>query len=92
VLYFRAATEQTEPGLRYRLPWPIQSHEIGDLAQVRRAEVECRTAAEVPQGAAVSVGDSGGHPCVAPGTGMAHHSSGSGVTLRPVATSDQETV
>jgi modulator of FtsH protease HflK len=50
VLLFRAATEQTEPGLRYHLPWPIQSHEIVDIAQVRRAEVGFRTAAEEPQG------------------------------------------
>src|SRR3954469_3462639 len=43
VLLFREATEQTEPGLRYRLPWPIQSHEVVDIAQVRRAEVGFRT-------------------------------------------------
>src|SRR5215510_14887585 len=46
VLLFRAATEQTEPGLRYHLPWPIQSHEIVDVAQVRRAEVGFRTIAD----------------------------------------------
>jgi membrane protease subunit HflK len=46
VLLFRAATEQTEPGLRYRLPWPIQSHEIVDVSQVRRAEVGFRTVAD----------------------------------------------
>ena len=45
VLLFREATEQTEPGLRYRLPWPIQSHEIVDISQVRRAEVGFRTVA-----------------------------------------------
>jgi membrane protease subunit HflK len=50
VLLFREATEQTEPGLRYRLPWPIQSHEIVDIAQVRRAEVGFRTVAEETQG------------------------------------------
>ena len=48
VLLFRAATaEQTEPGLRYRLPWPIQSHAVVDIAQVRRAEVGFRTVADV---------------------------------------------
>ena len=47
VLLFRAATaEQTEPGLRYRLPWPIQSHAVVDIAQVRRAEVGFRTVAD----------------------------------------------
>jgi membrane protease subunit HflK len=46
VLLFGAATDQTEPGLRYRLPWPIQSHAVVDIAQVRRAEVGFRTAAD----------------------------------------------
>ncbi len=50
VLLFREATEQTEPGLRYRLPWPIQSHELVDISQVRRAEVGFRTIAEASQG------------------------------------------
>jgi modulator of FtsH protease HflK len=45
VLLFRAATEQSEPGLRYHLPWPIQGHELVDVAQVRRAEVGFRTVA-----------------------------------------------
>ena len=48
VLLFRAATEQTEPGLRYRLPWPIQSHAVVDIAQVRRAEVGFRTVSDTP--------------------------------------------
>ncbi len=43
VLLFREATEQTDPGLRYRLPWPIQSHAIVDVSQVRRAEIGFRT-------------------------------------------------
>ena len=43
VLLFREATEQTEPGLRYRLPWPIQSHTIVYVSQVRRAEIGFRT-------------------------------------------------
>lgn len=50
VLLFREAMEQTEPGLRYRLPWPFQSHEIVDISQVRRAEVGFRTVAEDTQG------------------------------------------
>ena len=46
VMLFREATEQTEPGLRYRLPWPIQSHEVVDVAQVRRVEVGFRTVSD----------------------------------------------
>jgi len=46
VMLFREATEQTEAGLRYRLPWPIQSHEVVDVAQVRRAEVGFRTVSD----------------------------------------------
>lgn len=34
---------QTAPGLRYRLPWPIQTHDVVHLARVRRAEVGLRT-------------------------------------------------
>jgi membrane protease subunit HflK len=46
VLLFGKAIDQTEPGLRYRLPWPIESHELVDIAQVRRAEVGFRSTAE----------------------------------------------
>jgi len=46
VLLFGKAVDQTEPGLRYRLPWPIQSHELVDIAQVRRAEIGFRTATD----------------------------------------------
>jgi membrane protease subunit HflK len=50
VLLFRAATEQTEPGLRYRLPWPIQEHAVVDISQVRRAEIGFRTAGDSASG------------------------------------------
>lgn len=43
VLLFGRVVSETEPGLRYRLPGPIQSHVIVDIAQVRRAEVGFRT-------------------------------------------------
>jgi membrane protease subunit HflK len=43
VMLFREAKEQTEPGLRYHLPWPIQSHIVVDVSQVRRAEIGFRT-------------------------------------------------
>jgi len=42
VLTFGRYTEQTEPGLRWRMPYPIQSHEIVNLAQVRTLEVGYR--------------------------------------------------
>jgi len=50
VLLFRAATEQTEPGLRYRLPWPIQEHAVVDISQVRRAEIGFRTTPDASTG------------------------------------------
>ncbi|HSE93514.1 MAG TPA: FtsH protease activity modulator HflK [Methylomirabilota bacterium] len=43
VLLFGRAVDQTESGLRYRLPSPIQSHQIVDVATVRRAEVGFRS-------------------------------------------------
>jgi len=42
VLTFGRFTEETEPGLRWRLPWPIQSHEIVNRSQVRTLEVGYR--------------------------------------------------
>jgi membrane protease subunit HflK len=42
VLQFGAFKESTEPGLRWRLPWPIQSHEIVNLTGVRTVEVGYR--------------------------------------------------
>jgi len=49
VLLFGRVVAETEPGLRYRLPWPIQSHSVVDVAQVRRAEVGFRTRASATQ-------------------------------------------
>lgn len=43
VLRFGKAVNETEPGLRYRIPWPIESHRLVDIAEVRRAEVGFRT-------------------------------------------------
>jgi len=40
---FGKMVDQTSPGLRYRLPWPIQTHDVVHLAKVRRAEVGLRT-------------------------------------------------
>jgi len=42
VLTFGRFSEETGPGLRWRLPWPIQSHEIVNLSQVRTLEVGYR--------------------------------------------------
>ena len=42
VLTFGRFTELTDPGLRWRLPYPIQSNEIVNLAQVRTLEIGYR--------------------------------------------------
>jgi membrane protease subunit HflK len=42
VLLFGRVVGQTDSGLRYRLPAPIQSHHIVDIATVRRAEIGFR--------------------------------------------------
>jgi membrane protease subunit HflK len=41
-LLFGRVSGQTEPGLRYRLPAPIQQHRVVDIASVRRAEIGFR--------------------------------------------------
>jgi len=43
VLLFGKLWSQTQPGLRYRLPWPIQARQVVDTARVRRAEIGFRT-------------------------------------------------
>ena len=42
VLQFGRYKETTDPGLRWRLPWPIQSHEVVNLSGVRTVEVGYR--------------------------------------------------
>ncbi|MBV8032896.1 MAG: FtsH protease activity modulator HflK [Betaproteobacteria bacterium] len=42
VLTFGRYSEQTDPGLHLRAPWPIQRHEIVNLEQVRSLEVGYR--------------------------------------------------
>src|SRR5688572_30159306 len=42
VLTFGRYSNETNAGLRWRLPWPIQSHEIVNLQQVRTLEVGYR--------------------------------------------------
>jgi len=34
---------QTDPGLNYRLPWPIQAHDVVNMETIRRAEIGFRT-------------------------------------------------
>ncbi|MDP2811787.1 MAG: FtsH protease activity modulator HflK [Rhodocyclaceae bacterium] len=42
VLQFGKYQQSTEPGLRWRLPWPVQSHEVVNLTGVRTVEVGYR--------------------------------------------------
>src|SRR5690606_10547350 len=42
VLRFGRYVETTEPGLRWRLPYPLERHEIVDLTGVRTVEVGYR--------------------------------------------------
>lgn len=42
VLTFGKFAEETQSGLRWRLPWPIQAHEIVNLSQVRTLEIGYR--------------------------------------------------
>jgi modulator of FtsH protease HflK len=42
VLTFGRYSQETQPGLRWRMPWPIQSNEIVNLSQVRTLEVGYR--------------------------------------------------
>ena len=42
VLTFGKFSEETSPGLRWRLPWPVQSNEIVNISQVRTLEVGYR--------------------------------------------------
>jgi len=42
VLTFGKYAQTTEPGLRWRMPYPIQSHEVVNISQVRTIEVGYR--------------------------------------------------
>jgi membrane protease subunit HflK len=42
VLTFGKYSQTTDPGLRWRLPYPVQSHEIVNISQVRTIEVGYR--------------------------------------------------
>lgn len=45
VRQFGREIAQTEPGLRFRLPWPVQTHDIVDVRSVRSVEIGFRTVA-----------------------------------------------
>lgn len=47
VTQFGRFVSLTDPGLRYRWPWPIQAVDIVNVAEIRRAEIGFRTV-EVP--------------------------------------------
>lgn len=59
VRQFGRVVRQTGPGLRYRLPWPIQSHDVVDIASVRRIEIGYRAgrSGSVPAEALMLTGD-----------------------------------
>jgi modulator of FtsH protease HflK len=61
VLTFGRLTSLTSPGLHYRLPYPIQTHAVVDIAQVRTAEIGYRTEGNrvntVPEEAQMLTGD-----------------------------------
>jgi len=59
VLQFGAFKETTEPGLRWRLPWPIESHEMVNLTGVRTVEIGYRGSEKnkVPQEALMLTDD-----------------------------------
>jgi membrane protease subunit HflK len=57
VLQFGSFKEMTEPGLRWRLPWPIQSHEVVNLARVRTIEIGYRGSTKVPKEALMLTDD-----------------------------------
>jgi modulator of FtsH protease HflK len=42
VLRFGSYSKTTDPGLSWRLPWPIESHEVVNLSGVRRLEIGYR--------------------------------------------------
>ena len=48
VRQFGREFDRTSPGLRYRLPWPIQAVDIVNVQAVRRAEVGFRTSGGQP--------------------------------------------
>jgi membrane protease subunit HflK len=46
VRQFGRFVAQTDPGLNYRLPWPVQKADVVNVAEVRRTEIGFRTVEE----------------------------------------------
>lgn len=55
VLRFGAVVNETAPGLRFHLPWPVESHVVVDIARVRSAQVGYRPSST--QGSAAGRGN-----------------------------------
>lgn len=54
---FGKETARTEPGLNYRIPWPVQQVDVVSVEQIRRIEVGFRGAQRVPEEALMLTGD-----------------------------------
>ncbi|MDR1888007.1 MAG: FtsH protease activity modulator HflK [Zoogloeaceae bacterium] len=49
VLRFGQYVRQTDPGLQWRLPWPIESHEVVNLSGVRELTIGYQGGSKVPK-------------------------------------------
>lgn len=54
---FGKEAARTEPGLHYRIPWPIQKVDVVSTEQIRRIEVGFRAGQRVPEEALMLTGD-----------------------------------
>jgi membrane protease subunit HflK len=54
---FGKETARTEPGLRYRVPWPVQQVDVVSVEQIRRIEVGFRSGRRVYEEALMLTGD-----------------------------------
>jgi membrane protease subunit HflK len=54
---FGKETARTEPGLRYRFPWPFQRVDVVSVEQIRRIEIGFRGPQRVPEEAMMLTGD-----------------------------------
>jgi len=54
---FGKETKRTDPGLNYRIPWPVQMVNVVSVEQIRRIEVGFRAAQRVSEEALMVTGD-----------------------------------
>src|SRR5882724_13662338 len=54
---FGKEAARTEPGLHYRIPWPVQKVDVVSTEQIRRIEVGFRAGQRVPEEALMLTGD-----------------------------------